>query len=80
MTEPVVGRMALRVSEVAIAFDVSHHTVWRWIKKGKLKAVRIGATVRVPMREVQKLLNEPAPTVQPPPTLSPKAREFLEKG
>ncbi len=86
MTEPVVGRMALRVSEVAIAFDVSQNTVRRWIKRGDLKSFRVGSTVRVPMREVQKLLNDPTPTrprgsiIQPPPVLSPKAREFLERG
>ncbi|WP_145219092.1 helix-turn-helix domain-containing protein [Planctomycetes bacterium TBK1r] len=37
-----------KIGEVVEAFAVSERTVQRWISAGKLRAVRIGATVRIP--------------------------------
>ncbi len=43
------------VKEVANEFNVSELTVRRWIDCGKIKAVRIGRTVRIPVEELERL-------------------------
>lgn len=39
----------LRVLEVAESLSVSTRSVWRAIKKGDLRVVRIGRAVRIPL-------------------------------
>jgi excisionase family DNA binding protein len=38
----------LRVDEVAEYWSVSVRTVYAWVKSGKLSAVRIGGSIRIP--------------------------------
>jgi excisionase family DNA binding protein len=48
--------------EVARLLGLSYITVWQWVKKGKVKAFKIGtspkAPVRIPESELIKLLKE----------------------
>ena len=37
----------MKVPEFAEVYGVHHDTVYRWIRQGKLKAVRVGRSVRV---------------------------------
>lgn len=44
----------LSAQEFANLFGVTKRTVFRWIEKGKIKAVKIGGTVRIPEEELQR--------------------------
>jgi len=47
----------LKISEVAKVLNVSMHTVLNWIKKGKLKAIRLpSGRYRIPEGEVRRIL------------------------
>lgn len=51
MPETGTGRPVqrnFRVAEVAARFDVDETTIYRQIKAGRIKAIRIGSAVRVP--------------------------------
>ena len=45
----------LSVKEVSKIFSLSTRTVWRWIADGKLDAIKIGRSVRIPTSEVERL-------------------------
>jgi excisionase family DNA binding protein len=42
------GERYMSVREAAERYQLSHSTLWRWIRNGKLPAVRMGKVVRVP--------------------------------
>jgi excisionase family DNA binding protein len=50
------------IHEVARLLGLSYITVWSWIRKGKVRAVKLGASpkapVRIPESEVRRLLKE----------------------
>ncbi len=43
------------VKEVSAIFSKHQRTVWRWIADGKLDAIKIGRSVRIPTSEVERL-------------------------
>ena len=43
------------IYEVAEIFGVHWQTVRNWIKEGKIKAVKISKTVRIPEEEIDRL-------------------------
>lgn len=43
------------VYEVAELFGVHWQTVRNWIKEGKIKAIKIERTVRIPDEEIERL-------------------------
>jgi len=45
------------VKEVAKELRVSTNTVYKWVKQGKLKAVKIDKLIRIPEDEITKRLN-----------------------
>jgi len=45
-----------RLKEVAAMCAVSEKTVYRWIYEGRLKANRIGGSVRIPKTELLKII------------------------
>lgn len=45
------------VKEAAEIFSVSKRTVFRWIKSGEIKAVKIGGSVRISEDEIDRLKN-----------------------
>ncbi len=57
MSDPVVqDKPFLKASEVARLFGVSHSTVFRWVKAGRLRAKRtLGGNFRFDRREIQRL-------------------------
>jgi excisionase family DNA binding protein len=61
MPEEEVERL-YTIHEVAKLLGLSYITVWSWIRKGKVKAVKLGtspkAPVRIPEGEVKRLLEE----------------------
>ena len=44
------------VTEVAKQFSVSRQTVLKWIKAGKIKAVKVVKVYRIPNEEIERLL------------------------
>ena len=45
-------------SEVAMLFKVNRVTIYRWIKKGKIKAYKIGNHNKISVSEVMRLLKK----------------------
>jgi excisionase family DNA binding protein len=52
-------RFAYTVAQVAEGFGRSALTIRRWIKAGRLRAVRIGGLWYIPAEEVDALLHPP---------------------
>ena len=46
------------VGEAAELLSLSRHTLRSWIASHRLEHVRLGRSVRVPMREIDRLINE----------------------
>jgi excisionase family DNA binding protein len=46
------------IEEIAEQLGVDYSTVWRWIRAGKLKWVKLGKAVRVPASVVAAFLKE----------------------
>ena len=44
-----------RPDEVADLFGVTRRTIYRLIKKRKLSAIKIGASLRIPQADIEKL-------------------------
>ena len=45
----------ITVSEFATKFSVSRQFVWKLIKEGKLKAIKIGSIYKIPVSEVDRI-------------------------
>lgn len=52
------SKMFYTMKEVAELFKVSPLTVMNWIKKGKIRANKIGRVVRISEEEIKKLIKE----------------------
>jgi len=48
-------KMFLRPDEAAVYLSVSKRTIYTWIDKGKLQAVRIGKLLRIPQESITKI-------------------------
>ena len=48
----------LSVKETADFFGVTKRTVFRWIKCGKIKSVKIGRTDRIKKSEIDRVIEE----------------------
>ncbi len=44
--------------ELAGILKVTRQAIYNWIQQGRIEAVRIGRTVRIPGEEVERLLRE----------------------
>lgn len=56
-------KLAVGYRGAAEAIDVCERSVWQLVKDGKLKAVRIGRSVRIPVSELERFLAEGNPAV-----------------
>ena len=56
--EPQTEQKFYLVSELADALRVSHMTIYRYIKSGKIVAYKIGKEFRISKDEFQKFLNK----------------------
>ena len=45
----------LSVKEVSKIFSLSTRTIWRWIERGDLNAIKVGKSVRISTNEVERL-------------------------
>ena len=54
-----IGGRLLKVKEAASILNVDRRTIWRWIKKGRIQAIRLpSGRYRIPEGEVVKILRE----------------------
>ncbi len=44
--------------ELAAMLKVTRQAIYNWVQQGRLEAVRIGRTVRIPSEEVERVLRE----------------------
>jgi len=51
-----ITAVAYDVEEVALLLKISYQTVMKLIKKGDIKAIRLGKQYRVPKSEIDRLL------------------------
>ena len=45
----------ITVTQFAKKFDISRQFVWKMIREGKLRAIRIGKIYKIPMSEVDRI-------------------------
>jgi putative molybdopterin biosynthesis protein len=64
--------------EVAALWRVSRRTVYEWIKTGRVKAYKLGDTVRVPESELTQFLKPIEPQL-PAPSKSKPAKRATRK-
>lgn len=50
--------MNYSIKETAKMLNVSYSTVRNWIRKGKLKSIKIGHTVRIPERAIDEAIDK----------------------
>ncbi len=48
----------LKVPEAAAMLALSQKTVWQWIGERRIGVVRLGRAVRVPLSEIERLMEE----------------------
>jgi excisionase family DNA binding protein len=51
----------LKVPKTAERLDCSVGAVWKWIAEKRIRVVRLGRSVRVPLAEVQKIIEQGLP-------------------
>ena len=56
LTEEEKAERPFTVKETADFLKVNINTITRWIKEGRLKAVKIGRAWRIPRSEIEKIL------------------------
>lgn len=59
-TTPAIERQGLRIEEAAHALGCGRTTVFKLIRTGRLRVVKLGARTIVPRNEVARLLSEGA--------------------
>jgi excisionase family DNA binding protein len=52
-----VGKL-LKVPEAAAMLSLSQKTVWQWIGERRIGVIRLGRAVRVPISEIDRLIEE----------------------
>jgi len=56
------GERMYTIREVCARLGLAYITVWQWIKKGKIKAVRVGdskrSCIRIPESELKRIVRE----------------------
>jgi excisionase family DNA binding protein len=48
----------LKVPEAAERLALSQKTVWQWIGERRIGVVRLGRAVRIPLSEIERLMEE----------------------
>lgn len=52
-----IGKL-LKVPEAAEMLALSQKTVWQWIGERRIGVIRLGRAVRIPLSEVERLMEE----------------------
>ncbi|MFT5323143.1 MAG: excisionase family DNA binding protein [Planctomycetaceae bacterium] len=51
-------KLAIRYREAAKALDVCERTIWGLVRDGKLRNIRVGRAVRIPVAELERFIAE----------------------
>ena len=51
-----MGRLVMKVSDLARVLGISRKTILRLIARRELKAVRLGGQLLIPIREIERVL------------------------
>ena len=51
-------RLALTYREAATSLGICERSVWEMVRTGRLKAIRLGHSRRIPVTELKRLLSE----------------------
>lgn len=54
-TQPYDADTFVRAIDIAIHFCVTRQAVLRWIRQGKITALKFGATYRIPTQEFDRI-------------------------
>ncbi len=68
-------RLVYRVREVAEILGMAERTVWRWLREGRLKRVKVGGATLIPADEVGRLIRCESSAADP--EVDRTAREML---
>lgn len=52
----VSAPLVLTPVEAGVALSVTRTTIWRLIKSGAIKSVKVGNIVRIPVSEIERIL------------------------
>lgn len=55
---PSIERRALRVEEAAMRLSVGRTTLYKLIRQGRLRSIKLAARTVIPCSEIDRLLNE----------------------
>jgi excisionase family DNA binding protein len=58
------GRLLLRVAEAAEVLAISRSSLYQLMSSGEVRTVRLGRTVRIPRRELERLASAGLPSRQ----------------
>ena len=56
--QPMPAAKLLKVPEAAEMLALSQKTIWQWIGERRIGVVRLGRSVRVPLTEIERLMEE----------------------
>jgi excisionase family DNA binding protein len=54
------NKLAVTYREAADSIGVCERSIWSLVRDGKLRAIRVGRCVRIPVAELERFVSEPA--------------------
>lgn len=54
--------LACKIPQAEAALNMSRYTIYDGIKRGEIRALRVGKALRIPRAEIARLLGEADPT------------------
>lgn len=51
-------KLAVKYREAGKALDVCERTIWGLVRDGKLRAIRVGRSVRIPVSELERFITD----------------------
>lgn len=64
MAEELQGQW-FRPDEIARMLNISRRTVYRKVRKGEIKAYKIGKLIRIPRDEIERIIHRKCPLLSP---------------
>jgi len=61
LQQPDMPERFYTVEELAVYLKVAEQTLRAWIRAGKVRAVRLGRSYRIPIAEVRRMISEGVP-------------------
>lgn len=55
---PMMSRLLLSTEDTASLLDLSYYTTSKLIREGEIPSIKIGNTIRVPLRQLEEWIEE----------------------